>query len=103
MVLALEGGDGSSRRSPGVGEPGRSPTSDVRPLVQTRFNELNGEISPDGRWLAYQSNESGQDEIYVRPFPDADAAAGRCPRAAARGRCGRAVARSSSTWDRAAR
>jgi eukaryotic-like serine/threonine-protein kinase len=40
--------------------------------VRTTFNELNGEISPDGRWLAYQSNESGQNEIYVRPFPDAD-------------------------------
>ena len=40
--------------------------------MQTTFNELNGEISPDGRWMAYQSNESGQDEIYVRPFPDAD-------------------------------
>ena len=72
MVLALEGGDGASRHSPGVGGPGRSATSDVRPLVQTTFNELNGEISPDGRWMAYQSNESGQDEIYVRPFPDAD-------------------------------
>ena len=42
----------------------------VRPLVQTRFVEENGEISPDGRWLAYQSNQSGQHEIYVRPFPD---------------------------------
>jgi eukaryotic-like serine/threonine-protein kinase len=41
-------------------------------LVQTAFSELNGEISPDGRWLAYQSNESGQDEIYVRPFPSAN-------------------------------
>jgi serine/threonine-protein kinase len=39
--------------------------------VQTPFTELNGEISPDGRWVAYQSNESGQEEIYVRPFPDA--------------------------------
>jgi serine/threonine-protein kinase len=42
----------------------------VESLVQTAFNERNGEISPDGRWLAYQSNESGNDEIYVRPFPD---------------------------------
>jgi Tol biopolymer transport system component len=42
----------------------------VVPLIQTPFNELNAETSPDGRWLAYQSNESGQDEIYVRPFPD---------------------------------
>jgi serine/threonine-protein kinase len=39
------------------------------PLISTGFNELNAEISPDGRWLAYQSNESGLDEIYVRPFP----------------------------------
>ena len=29
-------------------------------------------MSPDGRWLAYQSNESGRDEIYVRPFPNID-------------------------------
>ena len=32
----------------------------------TPFNEQNGEFSPDGRWLAYQSNESGRDEIYVQ-------------------------------------
>src|SRR5262245_14393981 len=44
-----------------------------RPLMQTPFNELNAEVSPDGRWLAYQSNESGLDEVYVRPFPDVDA------------------------------
>jgi serine/threonine-protein kinase len=37
--------------------------------VQTQFNELNGEISPDGRWLTFQADDSGQDEIYVRPFP----------------------------------
>jgi serine/threonine-protein kinase len=39
------------------------------PLVTTRFDELMPRLSPDGRWLAYQSNESGQYEIYVRPFP----------------------------------
>jgi len=44
----------------------------AEPLVQTAFNELNAEISPDGRWLAYDSNESGREEIYVRPFPDAN-------------------------------
>ena len=32
----------------------------VQPLVQTPFAERNGEISPDGRWLAYQSNDSGR-------------------------------------------
>ncbi len=31
---------------------------------------MNGELSPDGRWLAYESDASGQGEIYVRPFPD---------------------------------
>jgi len=34
------------------------------------FAEANGEVAPDGRWLAYQSDESGRDEIYVRPVPD---------------------------------
>ena len=43
------------------------------PLVSTTFEEINGEISADGRWLAYQSNESGRNEVYVRPFPDVDA------------------------------
>jgi serine/threonine-protein kinase len=43
----------------------------AEPLVQSQmYAERNGEISPEGRWLAYQSNESGQFEIYVRPFPD---------------------------------
>ena len=32
-------------------------------------NETWGQFSPDGRWVAYQSNESGRFEIYVRPFP----------------------------------
>ena len=39
-------------------------------LIQTPFYEFGAEVSPDGRWLAYQSNESGQYEIYVRPLPD---------------------------------
>ena len=41
----------------------------VGPLVASEFRERNAEISRDGRWVAYQSNASGQDEIYVRPFP----------------------------------
>jgi Tol biopolymer transport system component len=47
-------------------ESGRTP----RPLLATSFNEFNPEVSPDGRWLAYESNESGRVEVYVRPFPD---------------------------------
>ena len=42
------------------------------PLVTSEFNETNARFSPDGRWFAYASNESGTYEIYVRPFnPDA--------------------------------
>ena len=45
-------------------------TRRVEPLVQTRFVERNGGVSPDGRWLAYEANDAGSFEIYVRPFPD---------------------------------
>ena len=39
------------------------------PFVNTRFDEQQGVFSPDGKWVAYQSDESGRFEIYVRPFP----------------------------------
>jgi len=42
----------------------------ARPLLQSTSNELNGDVSPDGRWLAFESDESGRYEIWVRPFPD---------------------------------
>jgi len=44
----------------------------TEPLLATEFNELNAEISPNGRWLAYESDTSGQREIYVRPFPNVE-------------------------------
>lgn len=37
--------------------------------MQTEFNEVHGAFSPDGRWVAYPSTESGRAEIYVAPFP----------------------------------
>jgi serine/threonine-protein kinase len=40
------------------------------PLVQTPAQEGSAEVSPDGRWVAYESNGSGRNEIYVRPFPE---------------------------------
>ena len=43
-----------------------------RPLVTTPALESGAYISPDGRWLAYASDESGRSEIYVRPFPNVD-------------------------------
>jgi Tol biopolymer transport system component len=39
------------------------------PLLASPFNEESPALSPDGRWLAYSSDESGQPEVYVRPFP----------------------------------
>ena len=42
-----------------------------RPLLESANMELNPVISPDGQWLAYQSNESGQAEIYAQAFPSA--------------------------------
>jgi hypothetical protein len=38
------------------------------PLVHTPFSEIHGSFSPDTRWFAYVSNESGRPEIYVEPF-----------------------------------
>ncbi len=38
------------------------------PILITRFAEQGGTFSPDGRWIAYVSNETGRDEVYVRPF-----------------------------------
>lgn len=38
------------------------------PVLQTPFNEELGQLSRDGKWIAYQSNESGRTEVYIRPF-----------------------------------
>ncbi len=51
------------------GEPAGPP----QPLVPTPFREVTGMLSPDDKWLAYGSDESGSFEIYVRPFPDVTA------------------------------
>ena len=53
----------------GLPEPGgvRPP---ARVFLKTNCSESNPRFSPDGRWIAYQSNESGRFEIYVRSYPD---------------------------------
>jgi serine/threonine-protein kinase len=66
MAIALDRTRPST--SSGRGEPVEPRR--VTPLVQSPFNERNGTISPDGRWLAYEANDSGRFEVYVRPFPD---------------------------------
>jgi Tol biopolymer transport system component/predicted Ser/Thr protein kinase len=58
FILPLDLSDPSS---PKAGSP--------EPYLTSSFNERHAAISPDGRWIAYSSNESGQQEIYVRAFP----------------------------------
>jgi Tol biopolymer transport system component len=46
---------------------------DPMPLLnEAAYSELYPALSPDGQWLAYVSNESGREEVYVRPFPNID-------------------------------
>jgi serine/threonine-protein kinase len=45
-----------------------------RGLVRSRYDNFAPALSPDGRWLAYVSDESGNPEVYVRPFPSVDSA-----------------------------
>jgi Tol biopolymer transport system component len=49
-----------------LGPPG---VSKPYPFLRTRFNEFFGQFSPDGKWVAYQSDETGRYEIYATPFP----------------------------------
>ena len=58
MTLPIEGDERSGWKP---GEP--------KPFVNSTFTEGDPGFSPDGRWLAYESNESGSNEVYVRPFP----------------------------------
>ena len=44
----------------------------VETMVGTEFTERNAALSPDGVWMAFESNVSGQYEVYVRPFPDVE-------------------------------
>ena len=65
-----------------VYEPGQSP----RPIATTRFAETHPDVSPDGRWLAYDSDEPGREEVFVRslagdgPPRQVSAGGGRSPR-----------------------
>jgi serine/threonine-protein kinase len=71
--------------SRGIGRPGSNPPpldqargrpgvshSPMEPLAETRFRGAMADFSPNGRYIAYQSDESGHLEIYVRPFPRVD-------------------------------
>jgi serine/threonine-protein kinase len=58
MILPLEGDEASGWK------PGKA-----TPFLSAPYVEGAPEFSPDGRWIAYLSNESGRNEVYVRPFP----------------------------------
>ncbi len=52
----------------------RSGTDDeASPLLASEFDEWSPVLSGDGRWIAYESTESGQFEVFVRPFPEVEA------------------------------
>jgi serine/threonine-protein kinase len=50
----------------------KPPRGESRAVLATPAHEVDPALSPDGGWLAYDSNESGRREIYVRPFPAVD-------------------------------
>lgn len=54
---------------------GQGASSNQRPMpfLRTEFNEFQGQISPDGRWMAYTSDESGERDVFVRPFQASEA------------------------------
>ena len=68
-LVLRAGGTGTGTRDIHAIRPGVDSTS--RLIVGSPADEYAPALSPDGRWLAYVSNETGREEVYVRPFPDA--------------------------------
>jgi serine/threonine-protein kinase len=62
-----------SYRDQGIGIVPMDGSAPARLILDDAFAELRPQVSPDGRWLAYQSNESGRLEVFVRPFPNVGA------------------------------
>jgi serine/threonine-protein kinase len=52
-----------------ITDPDHPKAGKPQPFLRTPADEVDPRFSPDGRWIAYRSNESGRDEIYVRPYP----------------------------------
>jgi Tol biopolymer transport system component len=67
-IWVLRLGD-TSQGSVQVPSPGSAQVRRAEPFLRTPFNESTPRFSPDGRWLAYISDESGRFEIYVQPYP----------------------------------
>jgi len=71
VVLRTEG-SGQGSRHLLVVENGKDAAP--RTLIDSRFDHYGPAVSPDGRWMAYVSEESGTSDVYVRPFPNVDSA-----------------------------
>jgi Tol biopolymer transport system component len=69
-LIAMTYGIGGAGPNLDIGMIATESKGEWKPLLKEAQQEAVPEISPDGRWMAYQSNESGQSEVYVRPFPD---------------------------------
>ncbi|MGA7793131.1 MAG: protein kinase [Candidatus Acidiferrales bacterium] len=67
-IWVLRMGDPSAS-SGQVPSAGSGQVRKVQPFLRTPFDETSPQFSPDGRWLAYISNESGRYEVYVQPYP----------------------------------
>jgi serine/threonine-protein kinase len=67
MVIREQTAGGKRRISVVNLDSARAP----RPFISTAFENFSPSLSPDGRWVAYVSDESGRPEVYVRPFPGA--------------------------------
>jgi eukaryotic-like serine/threonine-protein kinase len=54
--------------------PDEGPAAERKPVLflQTEFDEIQGQLSPDSHWMAFTSDRSGRREVYVRPFPPGD-------------------------------
>ena len=67
LVVRVGSGGGSDRDLYGIADAGRGAAT---ALVATRFEEFGVQVSPDGKWIAYSSTESGRPEVFVRPLVD---------------------------------
>jgi len=76
---------------------GKAGSSTPIPFLKTEFTESEAQFSPDGHWIAYTSDEAGQFEVYVRPYP---AAAGewKISKNIVPSRDGDGTARNCITW-----
>jgi hypothetical protein len=72
LIYRVGGGSGESRDI--YARRLKGADSAPVPVVATPADEYSPALSPDGKWLAYVSDESGRPEVYVRPFPDASRA-----------------------------